>query len=128
MMHFAPLSIRNICNTSNFRTLHCLLLKKTRLSSYIIDMNGSFNQSIADLCGVELSALVNSYKYSVFGGHTAVVEGHCGIVGFGSDKVSFTLKNAVLAVCGDNLTIKCLQKRFAVVVGVIRSVEVTYAQ
>lgn len=75
-----------------------------------------------------MSALVKSYKYSVFGGHTAVIEGHGGITEFKSDKVSFALPKGAIAVCGNGLSIKCLQKHFAVVVGAITSVEVTNAK
>ena len=87
-------------------------------------MNNSFSQCVADICGLELATLLKDYKYSVFGGHTAVVEGHNGIAEYGLDAVSFAVKKGILRVCGSNLRIKCLEKRFAVVVGKITSVEV----
>ena len=87
-------------------------------------MNNSFSQSIADICGLELATLINDYKYSVFGSHTAVIEGHSGIVEYGTDTVSFAVKKGVLRVNGNNLHIKCLEKRFAVIVGKISSIEV----
>ena len=87
-------------------------------------MNNSFSQSIANICGLELAALINDYKYSVFGGHTAVIEGHNGIVEYGTETVSFVVKKGLLRVSGKALRIKCLEKHFAVVVGAISSVEV----
>ena len=73
---------------------------------------------------MELATLLGSYKYSVFGGHTVVVEGHKGIAEYGNDAVSFALPKAQLKIAGSNLRIKCLEKQFAVVVGKISSVEV----
>ena len=87
-------------------------------------MNNSFSQCIADICGLELATLLNDYKYAVYGGHTAVIEGHNGISEYALDTVSFALKKGVLRVVGSDLHIKCLEKRFAVVVGKIISVEV----
>ena len=87
-------------------------------------MNNSFSQCVADICGLELATLLSDYKYSVFGGHTAVIEGHNGIGEYGTDAVSFSVKKGMLRICGSNLHIKCLEKRFAVVVGKITSVEV----
>ena len=87
-------------------------------------MNNSFSQCVADICGLELATLINNYKYSIFGGHTAVIEGHNGIVEYGTENVSFAVKKGSLRICGSNLHIKCLEKHFAVVVGKIISVEV----
>lgn len=88
-------------------------------------MNDSFCGSIADICGVELKTLVGSYKYSVFGSGTFVLEGHNGILSFSSECVRFAVKNGVVAVCGSELKIKCLQSKFAVICGVVAKVEVT---
>lgn len=87
-------------------------------------MNNSFNESIAQICGLELATLAGNYKYSVFGGTTAVIEGHKGIAGYLSDEVSFNLHGGFLRVQGENLTVKCLSKNFAVVSGKIINVEV----
>ena len=87
-------------------------------------MNNSFNQCIADICGLELATLLNDYKYSVFGGHTVVVEGHKGIVDYTTEQVTFAVSKSALRICGNNLHIKCLEKHFAVVVGKVLSVEV----
>ena len=87
-------------------------------------MNNSFSQCVADICGLELATLINDYKYSIFGGHTAVIEGHNGISEYSTETVSFTVKRGLLRVVGTDLHIKCLEKRFAVVVGKILSVEV----
>lgn len=89
-------------------------------------MSNSFLQCVADICGEELTTLINNYKYSVYGGNTLVVEGHKGISEYGSKCVSFALPKSVLTVTGDDLRIKYLEKNFAVVVGSIRSVEVSY--
>ena len=87
-------------------------------------MNNSFSQCVADICGLELATLVRDYKYSVFGGHTVVVEGHKGISGYSTTQVTFAVGKSTLQIDGDNLNIKCLEKHFAVVVGKVRSVEV----
>lgn len=87
-------------------------------------MNNSFNQCIADICGLELATLVNDYKYSVFGGHTVVVEGHKGIADYSTEQVTFAVGKSLLRVVGNNLHIKCLEKHFAVIVGKVLSVEV----
>ena len=87
-------------------------------------MNNSLSQCVADICGLELATLIGSYKYSVFGGHTVVVEGHKGIADYTSDCISFSLSKAQLKIVGSSLRIKCLEKQFAVIVGKITSVEV----
>ena len=87
-------------------------------------MNNSFNDNIAQICGLELSTLAGSYKYSVFGGTTAVIEGHKGIATYTDTEVTFNLGSKLLKVIGNNLTIKRLCKNFAVVAGRIDNVEV----
>lgn len=87
-------------------------------------MNNSLSQCVADICGLELATLLGSYKYSVFGGHTVVVEGHKGIADYTGECISFSLPKALLKIAGSNLRIKCLEKQLAVIVGVIASVEV----
>ena len=87
-------------------------------------MNNSFSQCVANICGLELATLIADYKYSVFGSHTVVVEGHKGIVDYADDVVTFRVGKSQLRICGSNLHIKCLEKNFAVVVGKITSVEV----
>lgn len=95
-----------------------------KVSSYNIGMNNSFNDSIAQICGLELATLAGSYKYSVFGGTTAVIEGHKGISAYTDTEVAFSLGDKLLKVYGNKLYIKCLSKHFAVVVGQIDKVEV----
>ena len=87
-------------------------------------MNNSFTSCINKICGEELCSLV-TYKYSVFGGNTIVLEGHKGILDYSTCKVSFKVGKGSLIVVGSNLQIKCLDNRFAVVIGKICSVEVT---
>ena len=87
-------------------------------------MDNSFNQCIANICGLELATLINDYKYSVFGGHTVVVEGHKGIVDYTTEQVTLAVGKSLLRICGNNLHIKCLEKHFAVVTGKVLSVEV----
>ena len=87
-------------------------------------MNNSFNDNIAQICGLELSTLAGSYKYSVFGGTTAVIEGHKGIATYTDTEVAFSLGDKLLKVVGERLSIKRLCKNFAVVVGRIDNVEV----
>ena len=87
-------------------------------------MNNSFSQCVADICGLELATLINDYKYSIYGGRTAVIEGHNGIAEYSAEMVSFTVKKGMLRVLGNDLHIKWLEKHFAVVVGKINSVEV----
>lgn len=85
-------------------------------------MNNSFEQSIADICGLELTSVLANGKYTVFGNKVAVVEGHKGIVEYSSDVVAFSLGNATLRICGSNLQLRCLEKHYAVVVGKVTSV------
>ncbi len=99
-------------------------MKELQFASYIIDMNNSFNKCVSEICGLELETLVSNYKYSVFGGHTAVIEGHKGIIVYSYDEITFAVKKGVLKVAGKNLRIKCLEKHFAVVVGSIIDVGV----
>lgn len=86
-------------------------------------MNNSFSRCIDQLCGSEITSLA-TYKYSVFGGNTLVLEGHKGICNYSRDKISFKLGKCCLVVVGNNLQLKCLDIRFAVVVGQIAKVEV----
>ena len=88
-------------------------------------MNNSFNESISEICGLEIATLAGSYKYSVFGNHTVVVEGHKGIVGYSEEVVSFAVDKTVLHIEGGSLRIKCLEKHFAVVTGRIKQIGVT---
>lgn len=46
-----------------------------------------FDSEVAKILDLELAALVNSFKYSVYGGHTVVVEGHRGLVSFPQKKL-----------------------------------------
>lgn len=87
-------------------------------------MNNSFNESIAQICGLELATLAGGYKYSVFGQSTAVIEGHKGIANYSEEETAFSLGGKLLKVCGNKLHIKCLSKNFAVVTGKIDKVEV----
>ena len=87
-------------------------------------MNNSFTQVIDKICGQEISSLA-SYKYSVFGGKTVVLEGHKGICHYSLDKIAFTLGKQTLTIVGKNLQLKCMDKHFAVVVGEVCLVEVS---
>lgn len=87
-------------------------------------MNNSFNEHIAEICGLELTTLAGNYKYSVFGGTTAVIEGHKGISGYSDTELSFYLPKGTLTIAGDSLQVKCLSKNFAVVTGRIDKTEV----
>ena len=87
-------------------------------------MNNSLSQCVADICGLELATLIGSYKYSVFGGHTVVVEGHKGIADYNSDCIILSLGKSQLKIVGSNLRIKSLEKQFAVIMGKIAGVQV----
>lgn len=87
-------------------------------------MNNSFSQCVANICGLELATLIADYKYSVFGGHTVVLEGHKGIVDYSTEVITFSVGKPHLRICGNDLHIKCLEKNFAVVVGNVLCVEV----
>lgn len=93
--------------------------------SYTSGMNNSFNEHIAKICGLELATLAGSYKYSLFGGTTAVIEGHKGISSYLDNEIGFYLPSGTISVSGSDLKIKCLGKSFAVIVGQIDKVEVT---
>jgi len=84
----------------------------------------SFEKEIAEIADVELSTLVGSYKYSVYGGHTVVIEGQKGVRSYSDEAVCFSLGKEKLTVSGSNLTICRLGKNFVAVRGKIKSVEV----
>ncbi len=84
----------------------------------------SFEKNIADICDIELSALALGGKYSVYANHTAVIEGHGGLLVYDGCKMSFKMQKGVLSVEGSGLTICRLGKNFAVVRGDIVSVSV----
>lgn len=87
-------------------------------------MNNSFVDVVCETCGLELSSLLGGYKYSVYDGKVVVVEGHRGIVAYTENILSFALRKKILKIRGGKLSIKCLEKNFAVVVGDILSVAV----
>ena len=86
-------------------------------------MNNSFEQCISNICGVELSSLIQG-KYSVFANRYAVIEGHSGISDYQKEKVSLHFHKSLLEISGKNLQIKCLEKNFAIICGEIISVAV----
>lgn len=116
-------SVWSIVRNRRFAFLQSFVLFG-KFPSYTSGMNNSFNDSIAQICGLELSALVGSYKYSVFGGTTVVVEGHKGITNYSDNEISFRLSDGVLTIAGSDLKIKCLSKNFAVITGRINNVGV----
>lgn len=87
-------------------------------------MNNSFTQAICQICGLEVATLAGNYKYSVFGGHTVVVEGHKGLIDYCSTSVTLLLGKKQLRVFGDNLIIKCLTRQMAVIQGNVDGVEI----
>lgn len=87
-------------------------------------MNNSFVDSVCQTCGLEIASLARGYKYSVYNGKAVAVEGHCGIVCYQSNCVSFALRKNKLTIKGGGLSIKCLERNFAVVVGDVVSVAV----
>lgn len=91
-------------------------------------MNDSFSKCIADICGLELATLAGDFKYSVFGGRTLVLEGHKGIEEYSLETISFRIGKSTLKITGSGLTLKCLEKNFAVVEGKIVSVGILSQQ
>ena len=82
-----------------------------------------FDSEVAKILDLESAASVNSFKYSVYGGHTVVVEGHRGLVSFSSEKIIFRLgKTERLEIIGEEISIKQLTKNFTVVTGKIKGV------
>lgn len=84
----------------------------------------SFVVEHANLCNLEVSSLINSYKYCVYGGKTVVIEGQKGLVKYCQEVVVFAVADGKLAVMGSNLTLGCFGNKVAVVTGKIVSVEV----
>lgn len=76
------------------------------------------------MCNLEVSSLINSYKYCVYGGKTVVIEGQKGLVKYCQEVVVFAVADGKLAVMGSNLTLGCFGNKVAVVTGKIVSVEV----
>ena len=85
----------------------------------------SFDKVIADVCDLELSALLNSYKYTVYGGHTVAIEGHGGLLRYTREAVTVKLSKGTLTVHGSNLVLRNLSKRTLVVTGNRLNVEVS---
>ncbi len=94
------------------------------MPSYNEGMNDSFTQTISQICGLETATLIGNYKYTLFGGRTAVVEGHKGIAQISTQRISFVLPCGTLNIDGHCLKLKCFDKNFAVVVGDIFRTEV----
>lgn len=86
-------------------------------------MNNSFFQTICDVCGLELSTLMDGCKYSVYGNKVCVVEGHKGICSYQPNCITFFAKKGKLKVVGSGISIKQLQQNFAILAGQISSVE-----
>ncbi len=89
-------------------------------------MNNSFEQCISDICGLELSQLLSGGKYSVYGNHVAVVEGHKGVADYQSTIVCFNFGKYVLEISGSELKLRYLEKHYAVVCGEISKVTVKH--
>lgn len=87
-------------------------------------MSNSFVDVVCETCGLEVATLAHGYKYSVYDGRAVVVEGHKGIVSYTETSVVFALRKNKLTIKGGRLSIKCLERNFAVVVGDIVSVAV----
>lgn len=82
-----------------------------------------FDGEVAKILDLELAVLVNSFKYSVYGGHSVVVEGHSGLVSFSSERIIFKLgKKERLEIWGEDISIRQLTKNFTVVTGKIKGV------
>lgn len=86
-------------------------------------MSNSFAHCINKICGHEIVSLA-TYKYSLFGGNTLVLEGHKGICSYSTEQISFKVGKGSLVIAGTNLQINCLDSHFAVVCGKIVAVEV----
>ena len=84
----------------------------------------SFINEHANICNLEVATLINSYKYSVYGGNTVVIEGQKGLLKYCSDVVIFAVANAKLTVSGNNLMLGCFGNKVAVVTGQISGVVV----
>ncbi|MBR2974932.1 MAG: YabP/YqfC family sporulation protein [Clostridia bacterium] len=84
----------------------------------------SFVHEHANICNLEVSTLLNSYKYCVYGGKTVVVEGQQGLVKYCPQSVVFAVSDGRLAVVGSSLVLGCFGNKVAVVTGQIDAVEV----
>ena len=82
-----------------------------------------FDSEVAKILDLELAALVNSFKYSVYGGAYRSRRGTQGLVSFSSEKIIFRLgKTERLEIIGEEISIKQLTKNFTVVTGKIKGV------
>ena len=84
----------------------------------------SFVVEHANICNLEVSTLINSYKYCVYGNTAAVIEGQKGLVKYSQDTVVFAVSDGKIAICGNNLQLGCFGNKVAVVTGQIVSVAV----
>lgn len=73
---------------------------------------------------MEMGQLAGGFKYSVFGDKAVVVEGHCGLNSISADKIKLRLKRKSLCINGQDLSIKQLEGKCAIIVGQIASVVV----
>ena len=82
-----------------------------------------FDSEVAKILDLELAALVNSFKYSVYGGHTVVVQAHRALESFSSQKNIYSIRNTDRhEINGEEISIKQLTKNFTVVTGKIKGV------
>lgn len=90
-------------------------------------MNNCFTQTVCEICGLETATLAKGYKYAVYNGAAVTVEGHKGIVVYDVKCVCFALRKGRLSIKGEGLSVKALERDFAVVTGAIQSVAVDNA-
>lgn len=68
----------------------------------------SFFREIARITELPFDTAFSSYRYVNIGGAALYVQGHRGIISYGTEKVVLRLKAGRLEITGENLTIKQL--------------------
>ena len=89
----------------------------------IIGMKDAFLREIAALTELPFDTVFSGYRCVNFGGKSLYVQGHGGVVSFGTDKIDLRVGKRRLEISGENLSVKRLTHDDIVVVGKIAGVE-----
>lgn len=60
----------------------------------------------------------------IVGNHAVLIENHCGVISYNTEKITVKSKNGCISVCGKNLCISKMSKEQMRIVGIICNVEI----
>ncbi len=81
----------------------------------------SFLKEIAALTELPFDTAFSAYRYVNIGGAALYVQGHKGVISYGTDKIALRIKNGRLEVAGHDLAVKQLSADEIVMTGRIVS-------